>query len=868
MPLDRKASRSLLAASAFLLIALSTAGSALAQPEAQIAVNVEPRMVEAGGQLIYTIDAVTEGNHEIRLLREPGFVAASFEVVGRMTAPQFIIRNGNARRQLTITYTLRAPETGTYRIEPPVLQVGASRFTPVSLDVKVVETSEMPGITQNRNQNMYLEVTVAPQRDPYIGEQILVAYDLYVDTRQTRVRPRPPSEPNLDAFWIEDVSEQIAGRRVMVTVGARLLEKTPLRAFAAFPLQTGEATIDSMTAPVVRGGFFGPTSDENLMSEQLTVNVKPLPPGAPPGFYEGNVGRWSFSVNADTTSTRVGAPITLTLASNGRGRSSRLRFAELAAIEGTRMVNHTHDTKREVRDLAIYGTRVEKITLIALAEGTLTIPSLELSYFDPELGQYQTVASEPININVEAGELPAEPQAADQDVARVSRHRGDIAAALAARLRPIVDDTEATAYTARAIFTLPAWWAATTVPLLGILLLVFGGPLLRFRPTSRSAKNAKKALWEAIHEHFAQASEASNSPASGYGALIGAMHTYFTNMLGVPPGVVTEGELRPHLARHGASPETQAELLAILAACNAVRFAPRETLSHKDLAALTARCREALLRLDAELTRQGHKPSAAAGPVLAILLATGMLLAFAPQPLYAETPHDAPSSETTENWAQSAQLWQTRAQAEPQNALLLLNAGTALAHDGQYALARHYLERASLLRPTHQAIKANLDIVRQIVAHQATSARTPLYSEALEGWRFGAAISTNLLLILLSTALWAIFLALLARRLVKATWARRSATAVIWAAALTIALVAAGGLTRYALTHDANPAIIVSAAPELREGPSTYASLHKGNTRPVAGMMVHVIEQRKGWTKVEIADGVNGWMQAHELLGL
>ncbi len=826
---------------------------AYAQQDAQIAVNVEPRIIHAGGRITYTIEVSTQDNLQINIEREPNF--GDLKVVGRMAAPQFMIRNNQASRQLTITYTLAAPrKPGIYRVEPPIVQVGQSRYTPVILDVKVVDQSDLPAPEQRTDHHFYLDVQVTPDRPPYVGEQILISYDLFVDTRKIQVRPRPPSEPALDAFWIEDLSDQTSGRRKMVSVGSRLLEQTPLRTFIAFPLRAGPASVDSMTIPLVRGSFFGPTSEFSLASDESIIEVQPLPEGAPAGFHSGNVGQWEFQGALNSSHTKVGDPVTLTLTATGRGRASQLRFGELPPVNGLRVIDDTADATRNVVGTSLHGSRTQSITLMPLAEGEITIPAINFSYFDPQTQSYKTISTQPLTMRVDAGILPAEPESEELSVARATHNPSDINATLMAAMQPEIEDYESK----KAAPTTFNWFAAAP-PVFGFLLLLFGGRFIRRRPASRMTRKQQKEIWASINEQITRAESQADDPKSAYVMLATALNTYFIQFLNFPPGALTEKDLRPFLTEHKVTDQVQTELFAIAKTCNNARYAPSNSATKNDFLATAKRLRDALKQLDKQMARKRY-PSRAAAVSIVFLMSFALFTPFA-------SAQDQPTQASAKTIN-----WQQRADTNPNDAILQYNAGVTFAKAQDYPRARLYLERASLLDPGHPAIHQNIDIIRQIVAHNATSKRNPRFSEQLSGWQTAAAIPKSTLYNIFIITLWLAVLALLIHRIAGARPTARTndiqtaAVVLLWILALAFVVNTAVTATQAVILHNGNPGIVITESPALREGPSAFAALTRTSNRAASGMMVNILESRDGWLKVEISDEAHGWMQSTDVL--
>src|SRR4029078_12623054 len=68
---------------------------------------------------------------------------------------------------------------------------------------------------------------------------------------------------------------------------------------------------------------FGERRDVQVTSEPVALEVKPLPPNAPPSF-SGAIGSFTMATEAKPKSVQVGDPITVTTAISGRGNFDRV----------------------------------------------------------------------------------------------------------------------------------------------------------------------------------------------------------------------------------------------------------------------------------------------------------------------------------------------------------------------------------------------------------------------------------------------------------------------------------------------------------------------------------------------------------------
>src|SRR5205823_13390231 len=70
-------------------------------------------------------------------------------------------------------------------------------------------------------------------------------------------------------------------------------------------------------------GSFAERRDIKVKSEPVALQIKPLPPGAPPAF-SGAVGNFTIAAAADPKKVQIGDPITITAKISGRGNFDRV----------------------------------------------------------------------------------------------------------------------------------------------------------------------------------------------------------------------------------------------------------------------------------------------------------------------------------------------------------------------------------------------------------------------------------------------------------------------------------------------------------------------------------------------------------------
>jgi hypothetical protein len=169
--------------------------------------------------------------------------------------------------------------------------------------------------------------------------------------------------------------------------------------------------------------FFAPSIPQEikLKSQQVVLEVKPLPPGAPPDF-SGAIGNFILEADAKPKAGQVGDPITVAATITGRGNFDRVTAPSLEDERGWHKYPSTADFKQD-DDIGISGTKKFE-TVISANERKDKIPAQVFTYFDPTKEQYVTLRAEAIPVRMEGGAAttstpaPVAPRSAPSPAAR------------------------------------------------------------------------------------------------------------------------------------------------------------------------------------------------------------------------------------------------------------------------------------------------------------------------------------------------------------------------------------------------------------------------------------------------------------------
>jgi len=411
-------------------------------------------------------------------------------------------------RSVTYTYTVLPKSAGRFTIPPQTIPVGGSLLRTPELTLNVADA---PGRSSGarpsrgtqsqsvRASDLVFAELIVPKKTAYVGEIVPVQIRMGFDPR---VRPRliEPPEITGQGFTAQklqesgQISETINGRpydvvtykTAIAAARAGKFEVGPVKARAqvlvprarSAPRSRSRSPFDlfdlndPFSDPFFSNPFaqMGERREVEIKSEPVALEVKPLPPKAPPSF-SGAIGNFTMSTDANPKSLQVGDPITVTTAISGRGNFDRVNAPVVEDERGWHKYPPSSKFKQD-DEVGISGTKTFE-TVLSPNEKKQAVPMLAFSYFDPVKEQYVTVRSEPIAISVQGGTAPTNVAAAQP---------GSSPQATAARPAPPVSPTSKPQdilyqLTDRGramesfapIYTRRFFWGAQLIPLLALL---------------------------------------------------------------------------------------------------------------------------------------------------------------------------------------------------------------------------------------------------------------------------------------------------------------------------------------------------------------------------------------------------------------
>jgi hypothetical protein len=243
---------------------------------------------------------------------------------------------------------------------------------------------------------IYAEVD---KSEVYVGEQVTVSW--YVYTRGQMETLDRLKFPTLKGFWKEIIEEVPALRFEDEIVNGVAYKKALLASHALFPIKPGNVVVDEFKVRskvrILENFGLGPAYTYTKSSKAFTIKVKDLPVDGKPKDFSGAVGDFSVRSFVDNPQVQQNQPFSLKIRFEGEGNAKLIELPTLnlpAELE-------IYDTKTDSKFFK-NGTSYKEfdVVLIPRKMGSLTIPQLDFSFFNPKTANYQIIKTEPFEISV------------------------------------------------------------------------------------------------------------------------------------------------------------------------------------------------------------------------------------------------------------------------------------------------------------------------------------------------------------------------------------------------------------------------------------------------------------------------------------
>lgn len=798
---------------------------------------------------------------------------------GRSTSVQMINGKTTKSVQTTYSYVLRPVKPGKFTIARASARVKGKEIFSEPVAVEVVasgssssgssgtqrsgssqtERSSQGGVVHDDDLFLTMELN---RSNVVVGEPVTATIKLY---QRVNVAGFESVEfPSFNGFWSQELEAPTNIEFTRETYDGQIYNAALLRKFILIPQQQGQVRIDpaeliclvnvrvSSGGASIFDGFFDDyrTVRKKIASKPLTVNVAPLPAGAPASF-AGGVGEFQISakLSKDTLRTHEAASLLVTV--TGKGNISLLEAPKISFPPDMEV----YDTKvsEKVDRGGLSGSRYYEYPFIPRSYGDFTIEPVRYSYYDVNRKQYVTLETPPIPVVVQRGnETEASVPTVGGIVQKDVRNLGN-------DIRFI--NTKAPGLSSKGQFFVGSGMFWT---ILGLLLAVAAGCLAAFRHMAArradvvGTKNRKATKMALKRLQLAETFLKQNLYTAFYEELHKALLGFISDKLNMPVSELSRDRIAESLKEENVDAALTETFIGILDACEFARYAP--DAGHEAMEAHYKSALEVISSIDSNMKVRKTAPKGAMTAVMILMLLP--FAASAQQKEYVDSLWNSANQAYSEGrWADAVAGYEMISGMGLESASLYCNTGDAYFKDGNVPKAILYYERALKLDPSYSDARYNLELLNSGIQDRIS----PVPEFVLKAW------SRDICYLMDSDA-WAVcFVILLAAVLAMillfilspSVAGRRTG----FFAGIALMILAAFALTfsiwqkkDYVRTDDA---IVMRPVTSVKSSPSSEAStdlfiLHEGTK-------VKIIDEVGSWNNIELADGRQGWIRSGDI---
>lgn len=571
-----------------LLLILLVAGADAFAASVRLSVDAgRGRRSIAIGDLFYIyyevadLDAVPEKPSSV-----PGAKVMYFERTGQSS--RFTSVNGKTTQSFSYTYTLtlRAQKEGQYSFGP--LTIGGVKSNAVTYSIGSAadpspsqtapqgedrhNSADGPKFIGKGDGNLFLKADVS-RSTAYEQEALVYTVKLYT-TYDAIKFIGATSAPKFEGFVIEE-SKDVSNSFTYETYQGKTYATAIIARYIIFPQMEGELkvignkyTISVDEREYYHDPFWGSMSvakplELNVTPNDLTVNVKPLPKPVPANF-SGGVGQFRITSDLPSQNFKSNQAASVIYTVSGTGNLKYVKLPDLNALYPSELevYSPTPTVEANVGKSNVSGTAKFDYSFMPLEAGTFTIPSVQLVYFDPQTGKYETSEAKGYTVNVGKG-----------TGSERSQTKGKLS--FNQTLLPVGNDLSLshTPYVERFVY-----WLFYLIPVLILLgAICYYRAYLKANADFMAVKSRKASKMARMRLRKAAACMKKNKVDEFYDEMLSALWGYLGDKLKMPTSELTRQNVSEKLASRNIPEKEIGELIALIDDCEFAKYAPAST---------------------------------------------------------------------------------------------------------------------------------------------------------------------------------------------------------------------------------------------------------------------------------------------------
>lgn len=221
----------------------------------------------------------------------------------------------------------------------------------------------------------------ANKKTVYKREAIQAQWVLFTPST---IRYEIDKRPKLRDFWKEEAMFSPQGQFLGNTIiNNRNYQKVLVDSVVVFPLKEGQLSIDPYSLKLT--SFLAGRSIQQVTSKAVPIIVKDLPPD-PKKIFSGAVGHYKVEGGLQSLSTNRYEPVAYHLTFVGDGHPQFIKFPDIPFPSSIKTYEPAQKSKFTADKI---NSKIYEVVLVPTKAGSLTVPSFEVSTFNPDKGEYE-----------------------------------------------------------------------------------------------------------------------------------------------------------------------------------------------------------------------------------------------------------------------------------------------------------------------------------------------------------------------------------------------------------------------------------------------------------------------------------------------
>ena len=487
--------------------------------------------------------------------------------------------NGKRSFSKSYSYIVTPTATGNFEIGQATIEIDGKTYKTVPKKVQITAAVANPNAPKTADdiadENLYLVAEVS-KGSPYLNEAVTVVYKLFISPSITVSNFRPLDNPKYNNFWSQDIPVKRYDTK-NTTYDGKPFRSVILKRVVLYPQKTGKLSIEPLAlevyvqVPTNRRDFFGgkifKDAKKTVSAGKRTLNVKSLPEAGKPADFGGAVGDFDFSVTTSKESLNASESLQARVEVTGKGNLKLFQLPKPELPSALEVYEPEFDESVRTTLSGMQGKVANNYTVVPSFRGKYPIPNISFSYFNPKTGQYNTLNSDEITINVMEG-----PEDTNASIA-ANKSNQKLVVPTGKQFHFIKVKPNLTSIGANYFFGSNKFYAMLLAPLLLIPLFIV---LYRKRKEKEQdvVGNKVKKANRLARKYLSTAKKELGNEANFYIALEKALHNYLKAKLKIETSEFSKEKITSLLSSKSVDIAATESFINLLKNCELARYSP------------------------------------------------------------------------------------------------------------------------------------------------------------------------------------------------------------------------------------------------------------------------------------------------------